>query len=249
LKKLHCAGRKLPRAFPESLAWAQQETIHRRFEETWPLMSIPLASSSPTRDVARLDAPRSGLKHRVAGVVLWIGGWTPEGGPPALPKFVIVAAPHTWWWDSLWMLAFAWWWGLRVRWLLKSSIAEGPLAWFFRGLGAVSVDRSSPQGLVDSLAREVRANAEMVLTISPEGTRARKEWWKSGFYHLAREAKVPICLSYLDYGRQKGGFGPCFEPSGDVKADMDIVRAFYRDVRARKPDQFTPPRLREEEEE
>ncbi len=58
---------------------------------------------------------------------------------------------------------------------------------------------------------------------------------------------MPICLSYLDYGRLRGGFGPCFMPSGNLKADMDIVRAFYRDVQARCPEKFTPPRLREEE--
>src|SRR5262249_36577520 len=148
------------------------------------------------RDVERRAAPRSGLRHRVAGLVLRLGGWTPEGDPPALLKYVIVAAPHTWWWDGFWMLAFAWWWGLRIRWLVKSSTGTGPLGWFIRSMGGVPVDRSSPQGLVDSLAREVREHDEMLLSISPEGTRARRQQWKSGFYHLAREAKVPICLSY-----------------------------------------------------
>jgi 1-acyl-sn-glycerol-3-phosphate acyltransferase len=197
--------------------------------------------------VERRVAPRSGFRHRLAGLFLRLGGWTLEGAPPALPKYVIVAAPHTWWWDTVWMLAFAWWWGLRPRWLLKKSLMRGPLDWFFRKLGAVPVDRSTPRGLVEALAGEVRGHEEIVLSIAPEGTRARATFWRSGFYHLAREAGIPICLAFLDYGRRKGGFGVCFAPCGDVRTDMDVIRDFYRDMRGRRPERFTPPRLREEE--
>jgi 1-acyl-sn-glycerol-3-phosphate acyltransferase len=200
-----------------------------------------------TTDVDRRAAPGSGLRHRVAGIALRLGGWTLEGAPPALAKYVVVAAPHTWWWDSFWMLAFVWWWGLPARWVVKSSLARGPVGWILRRLGAVAVDRSAPQGQVGLLAAEVRREAEIVLSIAPEGTRARATYWRSGFYHLAREAGVPVCLSYLDYGRRRGGFGPCFPLSGDVKADMDRVRDFYGGVRARYPERFTPPRLREED--
>ena len=207
-----------------------------------------MSLTASDREVPRRTVPAKGLRRRVAGIVLRIGGFQPEGPPPELPRYVIVAAPHTYFWDTVWMLAFAWWWGLRVRWLVKRSIAVGPLGWWLRSLGAVPVDRSTPNGVVEGLAREFGAHDEMVIAIAPEATRARGQWWRSGFYQIARHAGVPICLSYLDYQRRRGGFGPCFPLSGDVKADLDAVRAFYQGVQARYPERFTPPRLREEEE-
>lgn len=195
----------------------------------------------------RREAPKHGLRHHIAGFFLRLGGWTPVGDPPAVDKFIIVAAPHTWWWDGFWMMAFAWWWGVEIKWLVKSGAAWGPFGWLLRSVGAIPVDRSAPQGLVGTLCREFASQQSLIVSIPAEGTRARRQYWKSGFYHLARQAKVPVCLSVLDYGRGRGGFGPCFIPTGNVRADMDLIRSYYHDVKGRIPDRFTPPKLKEED--
>lgn len=207
------------------------------------------SAPSPPREliISRRPAPTRGLRHHIAGFFLRLGGWTPTGDPPALDKYIIVAAPHTWWWDGFWMMAFAWWWGIQIKWLVKSSAAWGPFGWFLRSVGAIPVNRSAPQGLVGVLCREFAAQSALIVSIPAEGTRARRPYWKSGFYHLARQAKVPICLSLLDYGSGRGGFGPCFVPTGDVRADMDLVRDFYREAKGKIPDRFTPPKLKEED--
>lgn len=113
-------------------------------------------------------------------------------------------------------------------------------------VGAIPVERSSPQGLVDKLAKEFEKREELLVLIPPEGTRAKREYWRSGFYHIARKAQVPICLSYLDYGRKEAGIGLCIHPSGDVTRDMDRIREFYKDVHGKVPENFTYPRLMEE---
>lgn len=200
--------------------------------------------------VPRLYTPRSGfIKRTIARVALYIGGWTVETPPPDLDKFVVLAAPHTYWWDGFWMLAFAWRFGIRLSWLVKLSSTRGLMGWLVRRTGAVPVDRSSPQGLVQQLVEEFRNNDELVLVIPPEGTRAKRELWKSGFYHIARQSDVPIALSYLDYGRTAIGFGPCFKLTGNVSADMQKIRDFYGTMRGKIPENFTEPRLREELEE
>jgi 1-acyl-sn-glycerol-3-phosphate acyltransferase len=85
-----------------------------------------------------------------------------------------------------------------------------------------------------------------VLLVPPEGTRKASQHWKSGFYHIARKAGVPVGLGFLNYARKEVGIGPLLTLTGDVKRDMDAVRAFYADKHAKVPENFTPPMLREE---
>jgi 1-acyl-sn-glycerol-3-phosphate acyltransferase len=93
-----------------------------------------------------------------------------------------------------------------------------------------------------------RTGEDLVLVVPAEGTRDRVELWKSGFYHIAREAGVPIVLSYLDWGRKRGGFGPAVIPTGRYREDMDTIRDFYADKTGRHPELFAEPKLREEDE-
>jgi 1-acyl-sn-glycerol-3-phosphate acyltransferase len=164
-----------------------------------------------------------------------------------VPVFVLVAAPHTSNWDFFLMLAMAWQGGLTPRWLGKQEMFAGPLAPIFRALGGVAVDRENPGSLVGDLVAHARSSTSLALVIPAEGTRKAGDHWKSGFYRIAREADIPIVLSYLDGPTRTGGFGPVIHPSGDVRGDMDLIRAFYADKGGVKPKNKTVPRLREEE--
>jgi len=190
----------------------------------------------------------AGRLGRVVGA-LWLRlcGWRVEGRLPDATKSVVIAAPHTSSWDLPHMLAVAWVLGVRPAWLGKQELFAGPLGAFFRGLGGVPVDRSRRGNLVQQVAERFAEADRLFLVVPPSGTRSRAPYWKSGFYHIARAARVPIVCAFLDYRRKVGGIGPVLEATGDVAADMDLVRAFYDGVAGRYPERTTPVRLAEED--
>ena len=193
------------------------------------------------------DAPGVGRLARLVGAAyLRLFGWRVEGAAPHVAKAVLVAAPHTSNWDLPFMLATAWVLGVRLSWLGKRGLFRGPFGPLFRRLGGLPVDRGSSQNLVQQAVDWFADAGRLFLAIAPSGTRSRAAHWRSGFYHIARAAGVPVLCTFLDYRRKVGGVGPPFVPTGDVRADMDEIRAFYAGIVARHPARETPVRLREE---
>src|SRR5690349_6655730 len=179
----------------------------------------------------------------------WLGlfGWRLETVPPSHERFVFIAAPHTSGWDLPFMLATSYVMRVPISWMGKKELFAPPFGWFLRALGGIPVHRGN-RG--DRVARAIEAftRAErLVLAIPAEGTRAGVEHWKSGFYHIALGAKVPIGLGYLDFARKTCGLGGFVMPTGDVRADMDKIRAFYKDIRGKYPEKESVPRLSEED--
>lgn len=187
------------------------------------------------------------LKYWIGRVGLGMVGWRAEGKLPEAKKFVFIAAPHTSNWDLVLMLLTAYVLGARISWMGKHTLFRRPFGWLMRALGGISVDRRSPQNLVQQVAARFATTDAMILAVSPEGTRTKVTYWKSGFYQIAHAAQVPIALGFLDFKRKVGGLGPLLLTTGDVHADMDQVRAFYRDIRGKRPEHESVPRLREED--
>jgi 1-acyl-sn-glycerol-3-phosphate acyltransferase len=180
---------------------------------------------------------------------LWLKIWRFTSVPPpdAIPdRCVMIAAPHTTNWDFPIMLALTKVAGVRVSWLGKRSLFKGPMGTVMRWLGGVAIDRSAAGGMVAALAHELTSRDKMMLMVPAEGTRTKTDYWKSGFYRIAVDAQVPIVLAFVDRNTRTGGFGPCIMPSGDVRADMDKIRAFYHGMEGLKPGRFGPVRLKEE---
>jgi 1-acyl-sn-glycerol-3-phosphate acyltransferase len=182
----------------------------------------------------------------LAKLFLRVNGWEFEGRRPAARRFVLIAAPHTSNWDLAYLLALGAVVDVKVHWMGKHQLFRGPMGWLMRRVGGVPVRRDRSNDLVTQMARVLERAPAMALTVPPEATRDYVPFWKSGFYHIARTAQVPIVMGYLDYARKRGGFGPELIPTGDVRGDMDEIRAFYADKTARYPDRFGEPRLKEE---
>ncbi len=184
-------------------------------------------------------APSKGLFSEFVRVIciahLKLTGWRMQGDWPAIDKMVLVAAPHTSNWDGLQMLVAAGYYRIRLRWMGKKSLTTGPLGWIIKALGCVPIDRSQSNDVVKTMADAIGAANSMVLAIPPEGTRARVSEWKSGFYHIAVAANVPIVLSVLDYKRKTMSIAGVLYPSGDYEADLPVIRSYYADAVGKHP--------------
>ena len=158
---------------------------------------------------------------------------------------ILIGAPHTSNWDFVLMLGIAWEQELPFRWLGKHTLFRGVAGPVMRALGGIPVDRRDPAGLVDDLVARLAAGERFYLVVTPEGSRSGSGW-KSGFYRIARAAGLPVTLGYVDRTTMTTGLGPTIELTGDVRADMDVVRAFYADKSGVVPARRTEPRLRDE---
>jgi len=171
-----------------------------------------------------------------------------KGEFPFDKKLVVLVFPHTSNWDFVLLVLCAWHFDLRLQWLGKHTIFKKPFGGFMRALGGVPVDRRSSHNLVDQLKAEYENCEVFHLAIPPAGTRGYRDYWKSGFYHVAVGANVPLVFGFLDYARKEGGIGGVINLTGDVKADMDEIRKFYDQLGARFPERKSRIRLRAEDE-
>jgi 1-acyl-sn-glycerol-3-phosphate acyltransferase len=186
------------------------------------------------------------VKYWIGKTWLALFGWRLETEMPTHEKFVLIAAPHTSSWDLPLMLATSYVMRVPISWMGKQELFLPPFGWFFRALGGIPINRSARKNRVDWAIEHFARTPSLVLAIPAEGTRGTVDHWKSGFYHIALGASVPIGLGYLDFSRKICGVGGFVMPTGDMRADMDKIRAFYKDIRGKHPEKESVPRLREE---
>ena len=171
--------------------------------------------------------------RRFCAWLLRRAGWRFAGTLPDRSKLVLIAAPHSSWWDGFWGLLCRSALGANVHFMAKRELFAGPLGWLLRRAGGIPIERSSAHGVVEQMTARFAAADRLWLGIAPEGTRKRVDKWKNGFWHIARAAGVGILPVYFDYPSRTIGLGPVFEPSGDLDGDLAALRAFYAPFRGK----------------
>jgi 1-acyl-sn-glycerol-3-phosphate acyltransferase len=196
------------------------------------------------------EHPRAGwfLNH-LARLLFRLTGWKKEGAVPNVPRFVVIAAPHTSYWDAVAMVTAGCAFDVKFSWMVKDAVFFFPLGILVRWFGGIPIDRTRRSNVVGQAIDALRNSKTLFLAVSPEGTRRRSDHWKTGFYHIARGAGVPIVFGYVDYARKVAGLGPVFEPTGDIEADFEEFAAFYEKVTPKFPELRGRVALREEPEE
>ncbi|GAA1503055.1 1-acyl-sn-glycerol-3-phosphate acyltransferase [Agromyces terreus] len=187
------------------------------------------------------------MLRRLLSRVYWAcSRWSLSSEPAPDRPTVLIGAPHTSNWDFVLMLGIAWRLGIDFRWLGKKSLFGGWRGPIMRALGGIPVDRADPSRVVGEVVDRIRGGEVFGLVVTPDGTRGNNTYWKSGFYRIARETGMPVTLGYVDRTTMTAGLGPTIDLTGDVAADMDVIRAFYRDKAGLRPERRTEPRLRDE---
>jgi 1-acyl-sn-glycerol-3-phosphate acyltransferase len=180
----------------------------------------------------------SGLLCGLAKFYLKITGWRRVGRLPDIPRCVMIAAPHTSNWDAPISLAIVFAFRFKANWLVKHTAFRWPFRGVLRWLGGIPIDRTKSTDVVTQMVEELKNRAELVLLIAPEGTRKKVTRWKTGFYHIACGAGVPLVLAFLDYARKEGGLGPVIQPTGNLEADMAKILGFYATITGKHPERM-----------
>ncbi len=174
-------------------------------------------------------------------IILKLWGWkitdTTPNGVLSYKKAVMIAAPHTSNWDYPFTMAMLYSTDIPLKYLAKSSLFKFPLGLIIKGLGGVPVNRSQKNNLVNDMAEMIKNSAKPInLVIPVEGTRGYASEWKSGFYHIALAAGVPIIFGFLDFAKREGGYLDVFYPTGNYEKDLVEIQKQYLHVTPKHPE-------------
>lgn len=184
--------------------------------------------------------PQRGNKvsRAISRLILLAFGWQIVGHFPNIPKFVLIGAPHTSTWDFPLTMTTLFALGLRVSWMGKHTFVNGRFGSVWRWMGGVPIDRRAAHGVVEQMVDEFQRRRELILGIAPEGTRDKVARWKTGFYHIAHEAGVPIVPFIMDYGRKIVKVCEPFKTTGNIELDLPKIQAVYEGIKGKRPHYF-----------
>lgn len=180
----------------------------------------------------------------LARVLLRLSGFRLVGVPPQLPQLVVVFAPHTSNWDFVIMVLVKFAYGARVSYLAKHTLFESPFGWLFRALGGIAVKRDRAHNMVEQVAEWFAKSEQLWLALAPEGTRAKTDHWKTGFYRIALRVRVPLLLTFIDTSRRECGICGLLELTGNPEIDLEALRNHYGAKRGIRPEQASDIRFK-----
>jgi len=174
----------------------------------------------------------------------WLKGWKILGGVPKdLKKGVIIVVPHTSNWDFIYGMATKFHFKLEATYFAKKELFKWPLKTVLQKTGALPVDRSSSKDMVGQAVDAIKKAGQMYVVIAPEGTRSHTEKWKTGFYHIALQANIPIMLAYIDYAKKETAIDEIYYPTGDKEKDFAYFKEYYSKITGRNPEYHNKEKL------
>lgn len=182
----------------------------------------------PSPKPSRKRSLLSRIVRRIIMMLYRWKGWTIDGHLPDLPKFVIAGAPHSSNWDFVFFIGATAEEGVEPSFMGKHTLFQGIMRNFMFDMGGIPIDRTKRANYVEQVADEFARREHLALVIAAEGTRTTDGSWKSGFYHIAQAANVPIVPAWVCNERNILGFGPPVWPSGNYGEDLLKIAHFMR---------------------
>ncbi|MEM9951801.1 MAG: 1-acyl-sn-glycerol-3-phosphate acyltransferase [Chloroflexota bacterium] len=173
-------------------------------------------------------------------------GWKVEGQLPDEPKMICALAPHTTNADFFFIVYLASYFGVRPNWIGKKELFDGAFGQFSYYTGGIPVDRDKPLKATKQIIKYIRDNDQFILAIAPEGTRHYTDHWKKGFYFIAQKTEIPIVFFKMDYPNRTITVRDAFHPTGDMDADLAVIKPFFEDAIGRHPERAAPIRFADE---
>ena len=160
--------------------------------------------------------------------------------PKDLKKFIIIGAPHSSNWDFLLGALVKFITGVPINYIGKDTLFKPPHGFLFRKLGGTPVDRSKSTNMVEAIINVFNSKEQFILAISPEGTREKVDKWKTGFYHIAKGANVPIIFNVFNFDKKEYIVSEPYYLTGNMEKDFLFFHNYYKDMKGKFPDQFEP---------
>lgn len=178
------------------------------------------------------------LLQKFARFILKLIGWKITGGIPHEKKYVTLVAPHTSNIDFFIGKLANWAMGIKPKVLIKKEAFNFITSPFIKMWGGIPIDRSKGAEIIPQVVKLFNEREELILAITPEGTRKRNPNWKTGFYRIAIAANVPVSLAYIDFGKKELSMGKMFYPTGNMEEDIKKVKEYYKDKKGYHPEKF-----------
>lgn len=171
-----------------------------------------------------------------ASLHLWLFGWKIIGEPPAEKKYLMVSGPHTSNWDFYLLMMYMFKHGIAIHWLGKHTLFEGAIGIFSSWFGGIPVNRKKSTNVAQQVVDFYDNSEQLIVLVTPEGTRAKVENWKTGFYHIAHDAGIPIIAGFCDFTKKEIGIGPTWHTTTDVDKGIAEIKAFFATVDGKYPE-------------
>ena len=176
----------------------------------------------------------------IAKKLLHWAGWRFDVNVDLPAKCIICVAPHTSNWDFILGELASRSVGIKAKFLMKKAWFVFPIGYLMRALGGIPIDRSHHTNVTTQVAEQFDTSDQLVVAVTPEGTRSGNDHWHTGFLRIAHQASVPVLLAYIDYPKRLVCIDRVFNPSDDIDADLNAVKEYYslHADAARHPNQF-----------